>query len=229
MEKPDWTFWRHVPEIELWQAVCLSLNIDPDEYDSEDSVCDEFFGDNKTASRRLRQLVANLVPRGWFSRFIIDYEDPHLSKVRLSEFAAWADSAVEWEGLPPELVALARPLPRREEAHAPQIPDEVPEQPAPSGATEKAAPEGAPDDAAEGDAITPAERRANHDMTTERGVRLAILEAWGEIEKCYGPTADGRQVLRVLNRLKDEDQKPLVLKTVRNRLIDLRKQKLIPG
>ncbi|MBL8423285.1 MAG: hypothetical protein JNK06_07305 [Candidatus Accumulibacter phosphatis] len=100
---------------------------------------------------------------------------------------------------------------------------------APSGTTEKAAPDVATDGAAEGDAITPAERRANHDMTNKRGARRAILEAWGEIEKCYGPAADGVQVLRVLKRMKDDNSKPWVLKTVRNRLIELRKEKLIPG
>jgi len=75
---------------------------------------------------------------------------------------------------------------------------------------------------------TPASRRASHDVTTERGCRRSILEQWGEIESLYGPNADGHQVLRVLNRNKDSSQKQVVLKTVQNKLGQLRKENLIP-
>ncbi|WP_288129461.1 hypothetical protein [Accumulibacter sp.] len=149
MSKPDWEFWRHVPELELWQAVCLSQDAEPDEHDQEDVACEDFFRGNETASRRLRLLAANLVPRGKFSRFIIDYEDPHKSKVRLSEFSTWAVSVVEWEGLPPELLALARALPNAENTAAQPALVEAREQP-------DAAHSGAPDDDGErADALTP--------------------------------------------------------------------------
>lgn len=29
LEPPHWQVWRHMPEVALWQAVCLSLNIEP--------------------------------------------------------------------------------------------------------------------------------------------------------------------------------------------------------
>ncbi len=74
--------------------------------------------------------------------------------------------------------------------------------------------------------VTPAARRAELDMSGERGARRRILEKWDDIEKEYGPSADGRQVLRVLKR--DEDEKIVTLKTIQNHLSDLRANGLIP-
>jgi len=103
-----------------------------------------------------------------------------------------------------------------------------------SGSPEKAAPARSSDgNAGHGDvattAETPAERRAKHDMAKERGCRLAILTNWDTIEKSRGPNAAGPQVLRELNRKKDPAEKSPSLKTVQNRLIELRKENLIPG
>ena len=73
---------------------------------------------------------------------------------------------------------------------------------------------------------TPRERRANHDMTRERGCRRRILEQWDSIERLYNTRPDSHQVRREL--LKDKDEKKLALKTVQNNLSTLRKEKLIP-
>ena len=98
-----------------------------------------------------------------------------------------------------------------------------------SGASENAAPEVKPDsDDEQGDSLTPAERRAKHDITTERGCRRMILEYWNIVEKLHGPSADGRQVRRILLREKDESEAAPVLKTVQNKLAELRSEKLIP-
>jgi len=75
---------------------------------------------------------------------------------------------------------------------------------------------------------TPRARRARHDIATERGCRRLILENWDKIEAEYGPNADGRQVLRVLKRNLDKGEKEPALKTIQNRLIILRNEKLIP-
>jgi len=75
-------------------------------------------------------------------------------------------------------------------------------------------------------AATPAERRAQLDMTRERGARRRILEKWNDIEKEYGKNIDARNVHRVLKRDKGEDD--VVLKTVQNHLSALRKEGLIP-
>ena len=73
---------------------------------------------------------------------------------------------------------------------------------------------------------TPAERRAKLDISGERGARRRILEKWTDIEMEYGPSADGRQVLRVLKRDKDENE--VALKTIQNHLSALRTKGLIP-
>lgn len=70
------------------------------------------------------------------------------------------------------------------------------------------------------------ERRAQLDITRERGARRRILENWERIELEYGHRIDARCVLRVLNR--DLDEKKPSLKTVQNHLSRLRAEGLIP-
>lgn len=89
-----------------------------------------------------------------------------------------------------------------------------------------AAPKAAQD--AEQGAMTPAERRAAYDITTERGARRLILEHWDAIEKQWGANIDAHNVLRVLKREMDSCDRLPVLKTVQNLLIDLRRENLIP-
>ncbi len=62
----------------------------------------------------------------------------------------------------------------------------------------------------------------------ERGCRRLIRENWDEIKKLYGQNPDGRQVLRVIKRHLDKDQSPPVIKTVQNKLAQLRGENLIP-
>lgn len=73
---------------------------------------------------------------------------------------------------------------------------------------------------------SPAERRAQLDITRERGARRRILENWENIEKLHGPKADGRQVLRFLKRELQEEHP--ALKTIQNHLSALRSEGLIP-
>ena len=70
--------------------------------------------------------------------------------------------------------------------------------------------------------------REAHDITRERGCRRRILEQWDTIELAHGPKAAGRQVLRILERQRDQSDKTLGLKNVQNTLCKLRKEKLIP-
>lgn len=74
--------------------------------------------------------------------------------------------------------------------------------------------------------LTPKQRRTKLDITRERGARRRILERWDNIEAEYGPKADAHQVLRVLNRERGEEEP--TLKTVQNRLNDLRRDGLLP-
>lgn len=68
----------------------------------------------------------------------------------------------------------------------------------------------------------------SHNITSERGCRRFILENWDKIKLLHGDEADGRQVLRVLNIHMDKNEKRPALKTVQNKLIELRNEKLIP-
>lgn len=70
--------------------------------------------------------------------------------------------------------------------------------------------------------------KEKHDITRERGCRRLILENWDKIKLLHGDNADGWQVLKVLKTHIDEDERVPKLKTVQNRLIELRKEKLIP-
>ena len=74
--------------------------------------------------------------------------------------------------------------------------------------------------------MLPKELREQLDISRERGARRRIIESWDDIELEYGQNADGRQVLRVLNR--DQDAKKPSLKTVQNHLSKLRAEGLIP-
>jgi hypothetical protein len=110
----DWKFWRHIETVELWQALLLSLNIEPPgtgwiivnpagmigdipySYLDSNGLTDEFLDRCYILRNRLETQFARVGRR---------------SNVELTEFiglplfAAWAIE-FEWEGLPPELVAL---------------------------------------------------------------------------------------------------------------------------
>jgi len=69
---------------------------------------------------------------------------------------------------------------------------------------------------------------ARYEIEQEKGYRRMILENWKSIVLVYGPNATGSQVLRQLKKIHGKDAKLPALKTVQNRLIDLRNEKLIP-
>ena len=73
-----------------------------------------------------------------------------------------------------------------------------------------------------------ASEQGGHDITAERGCRRFILENWDKIKKLHGDKADGRQVLGVLNIHMDKNEERPKLKTVQNKLGELRNEGLIP-
>jgi hypothetical protein len=98
MKTPDWDFWLNMPDVELWQAVMLSMNIDPDQFDTGYGQHQQFISENEIASKRLRLLEANR----WRIHFRgIDRFIP------ISKFSTWATSVMKWPDLPPELEKLA--------------------------------------------------------------------------------------------------------------------------
>ncbi len=117
---PDWSFWLHMPEVRLWQAVALSMNIDPDSLKGHPQGwmagpgSGPIFTDNSFSSseqrvtfdKRLRLLAANKSVKNGFSPGTLSMDHPAYNSVRLSEFSPWAQS-IGWD-IPAELVAIAR-------------------------------------------------------------------------------------------------------------------------
>ena len=120
---PDWDFWRHMPEVELWQACALSVGFDPDKVEFSrdgwmagpgdngpfiESDCFRNAEQELTFKKRLRLLKANFHNRDHFSAGTLNMSASHRCGVKLSEFATWA-VCIAME-VPGELAALATPL-----------------------------------------------------------------------------------------------------------------------
>ena len=132
---PDWKEeWSHKPKVSLWQACALSLDIEPYTLEHSDTAwmggpdggpvftARSFPSDavKQSFERRLRVLIANITDNRYFSPYIATTRDVAYDEVRLDEFAAWAMNVVKWDGLPPELVAMAQKPESRASALAEQ-------------------------------------------------------------------------------------------------------------
>jgi hypothetical protein len=122
--QPDWGHWRHMPEVELWQACALTLNLEPDDLtfsrndwmagpgDHGPFIEAECFRDEeqqRTFQKRLRLLKANRHLREHFSPGTLNMAESHRGGVRLAELAAWA-TGIGWS-LPAPLLALVPATP----------------------------------------------------------------------------------------------------------------------
>jgi hypothetical protein len=121
MKKPNWKEWAHTPNVRVWQACALSLNIDPHAMQATSTGWmsgpghgpffeDESFPDDDTKAEfelRERVLLANLSNRDHFSAGILSMSTPGNHGVNLAEFATWAAGVVQWDNLPAELLAMA--------------------------------------------------------------------------------------------------------------------------
>ena len=121
--RPNWKEWNHTPEVRVWEACALSLDIDPHSMVHiqdgwmagpgsgpffEDKSFPKTGGKKEEYELRLRVLSKNLSNRAYFSRATHRMDGPYRSEVPLHEFAAWAVSVVQWNDLPSELRALAQ-------------------------------------------------------------------------------------------------------------------------
>lgn len=102
-EAPDWEFWQDFSNVELWQAIALSLNLDPDlidKYEIEKSGFrldeDGWNGTHPLSadttdkfSKRLRRLIENISNRDFFSPNTLSLNSPVFHGVRLDEFSVW--------------------------------------------------------------------------------------------------------------------------------------------
>ena len=72
------------------------------------------------------------------------------------------------------------------------------------------------------------EHGVQHDLTAERGCRELILRNWKTVKQLHGENASARQVLRIIERNIGKFEEAPDLKTVSNRMSELRNEKLIP-
>jgi hypothetical protein len=109
----DWSEWRHAPEVKVWEAVALSLGVEPSKVRfhrdawmaGPESVIADEGPEFATRSRMtIRAMGHELVPASMGGRVKARWG------VYLPEFAAWVRDVVEWSA-PPELIALAAPPP----------------------------------------------------------------------------------------------------------------------
>lgn len=119
-EKPNWKEWKYTPQVRVWEACSLSLDIEPNSIKKHQLSwmtgpgIDQLFEDESFQSEdekkefksRQRILLNNLNSKEnplWFSP---NHNRPNLGEVSLPEFASWCPS-VEWP-IPKELAALAK-------------------------------------------------------------------------------------------------------------------------
>jgi hypothetical protein len=132
MQKPNWREWKYTPDVTVWQACALCLDINPHRLVPDTRLMARypskgpFFLSQNFASKEIeeefdlreRLLLRNLPDYKFFPTRYRDHwhgsRREGNSLVRLPEFASWAVSVVMWEGIPPELIELAIALPRTE-------------------------------------------------------------------------------------------------------------------
>lgn len=109
MDKIDWPYWTIKREVETWEAVLLSLGIDPQ---CKGLDPDEIIIRNPEVAKRLRHLRENTGYRNGFRLPTPHVGDPKLNRVRLAEFAAWwmltADKS--YEAIPEPLSSMGYPI-----------------------------------------------------------------------------------------------------------------------
>lgn len=118
---PDWDLWLNLPEVEIWQAVALSLAIEPDSIqfsrdgwmagpgDEGPFVEEDSFplkGDAEMFEKRLRLLKACLHERRHFSAGSLNMRASYRNGVRLVEFVTWASRINLFAPIPRPLLGL---------------------------------------------------------------------------------------------------------------------------
>lgn len=145
MKRPNWKEWEYTPDVTVWQACALSMDIDPHSMVPHRRLIGTSSGavrlmekdavgpslepydfsspdEKEEFERRQRALRMHLSNRKFFSPGVLNQIQQDNSLVRLSEFASWAVSVVKWEGLPVELVEMASDLPKSGGSPVPEKP-----------------------------------------------------------------------------------------------------------
>jgi hypothetical protein len=105
---PNWGKWLNVPSVKVWQAVALSLNIEPGkvQHSSESWMAGRMvFAEGQEFADRLDVTTANLMCNGKLKPMPIVMGEPGSCLVSLADFVSFAES-VKWP-VPPELKQLS--------------------------------------------------------------------------------------------------------------------------
>lgn len=107
---PRWSKWRLMPEVKEWEAVALSLNIEPEKIKTDRNSwmgAAHPFDEGDEFNDRLEILNKHASNRTYFpTPCILNMGNWYQYEVRLDEFAAWC--AHVGFAIPPELSALAK-------------------------------------------------------------------------------------------------------------------------
>ena len=107
----DWSEWAHARELRVWEAVAVSLNIEPTKVRLQNHswmAGRGAFGTEEGAEfdKRLRMAIRALDHELKLASIVMG--EPARCGVYLAQFAAWVRDVVLWE-VPSELVELAGP------------------------------------------------------------------------------------------------------------------------
>lgn len=102
---PAWEVWRHCSTVDLWEAVALSINIEPRTIKHPNSDSYDRRADRDVAGMADRLLVAGRSLFHGLSPRTIQPDRPDVCRVGLADFVTWALS-LPWE-MPGELKSMA--------------------------------------------------------------------------------------------------------------------------
>lgn len=120
MKAPDWSEWNYIPEVEVWQAVALSMNLEPNALrrntDTPLLGFGSFFKEGTFLNikmelefeKRIRLLLSNLVDKTKFPQGVINNYENRCSKVNLIEFSVWARTVECFRNIPNEILNIAK-------------------------------------------------------------------------------------------------------------------------
>lgn len=103
--EPNWSKWRNVPEIKLWEAVALSLDIEPSKIKHHFYRHIHVFADTQEFEDRLFVAKSNLGQGKRLTPSVNNLLSPVDTLLQIPKFVAWALS-IRWE-MPEQFANLA--------------------------------------------------------------------------------------------------------------------------
>ena len=112
--RPKWRKWQHIPDVKVWEAVALSIDIEPES---------EWFSEGKWIAnkdsqkyRLFRERITVATRNNALTRKWLNLVDPTLHGVSLGDFANWAND-LRWT-IPPELTEIGTRMTERQKTGA---------------------------------------------------------------------------------------------------------------